>query len=132
MKKRISNKKLGSQFEDQVVEILFKNGCWVRKMYPDEAGNQPFDVLGMKRSTHYAYDCKTCCEPSFPLSRVESNQWTAFDQFWKKVDETKVGILAQYDGKIYFLPYEYLVHVRNHGGKAVNLHEGNRWEFDCD
>lgn len=132
MKNRKSNKRIGTEFEKKVVEILAKNGCWARPMYPDEEGRQPFDVLGLKRGTTYAFDCKTCCEPRFSLSRVEDNQWTAFEQMWKKVDETKIGILAKYDEKIYFIPYEYLVHVRNHGGKAVNLHEGNRWEFDCD
>lgn len=127
-----SNKKRGTEFENRVVDILAKNGCWARPMYPDAAGNQPFDVLAIKRGTHYAYDCKTCCEPVFPLSRVEDNQWLAFSQFWKKVDETEIGILALYDEKIYFLPYEYLLNVKNHDGKEVNLHEGNRWKFDCD
>lgn len=129
-KKPISNKKRGTDFENRVVEIMAANGCWARPMYPDHAGNQPFDVLALKRSVSYAFDCKTCCEPVFELSRVEQNQWTALDMFYKKVDESVVGILALYDEKIYFIPYEYLVHVRNHGGKAVNLHEGNRWEFD--
>lgn len=129
------NKKIGDAFETETVEFLAEHGCWARKMFPDEAGNQPFDVLAIRGDIVYAYDCKTCCRPKFPLSRWEFNQQLGMESlYWKSnPDKTVIGVLCKHNDEVYFISYPELVYVRDAlGEKEVKLDESHRWKFDCN
>lgn len=74
----ISNKKLGNRFEEELCEILAKNGWWAHNLAQNQAG-QPADVIAVKNSTAILIDCKVCQNNKFPTSRVECNQESAMN-----------------------------------------------------
>jgi Holliday junction resolvase len=77
---RKNNKTIGNEFEDDFDKIMFANGYTVYTMYPNQKdGSQPFDKIAAKDNKLYMFDCKTCKSNIFKLSRVESNQMTAFN-----------------------------------------------------
>ena len=67
----ISNKKIGSYFEQEFCEFLSKKGFWAHFINPNRNGSQPFDVIAVKDGIAYAFDCKTCVRESFSIARVE-------------------------------------------------------------
>lgn len=94
----------GRQFEDHVVKELHKAGYWVHRIHPDEAGQQPFDIIAVRGSKICAYDAKVVSEGKrFPLNRIEDNQLNAFRLIEKKSNGADIGLLILEDsGKIRF------------------------------
>lgn len=71
----MTNKKSGTNFENELCEKLSEGGFWCRLMYPALDGSQPFDVMAIDRTGHlYCIECKDCQNDVFPLNRVENNQ----------------------------------------------------------
>ena len=65
------NKKKGTAFEKELVEILADNGYWVRM---DKGFAQTCDIMAAKNGRMFLIECKTCKDDYFNLSRVEDNQ----------------------------------------------------------
>ena len=72
----MTNKKLGNDFEQELCEILAKNGFWTHNLAMNKAG-QPADIIAVKNKIAYLIDAKVCSSRGFALSRVEDNQETA-------------------------------------------------------
>ena len=102
-----NNKQIGAKFEQEFVEILAKEGFWAHFLAPSPTGAQPFDVIAMKDSCAYCYDCKTSVKPIFPLSRLEDNQILAFDK-WLKCGGYTPCVAVKYGNKIYMIEYTRL------------------------
>lgn len=102
-----NNKKLGTDFENEAVDLLTKLGYWVHFISPDTRGAQPFDIIAVKNGIPYAIDCKTCVAKSFNISRLEDNQVLAFGK-WTKCGNTEPLILVKHDGYIYVIGFREL------------------------
>lgn len=76
----MNNKKDGNAFEREFCTLLGEMGFWVHNMAQTQAG-QPADVLAVFAKRAFLIDCKLCPEKGFALSRIEPNQDTAMD-FW--------------------------------------------------
>ena len=100
----MNNKKKGSDFERRFCRYLGRLGFWVHFMSPDNGGNQPFDVIAVRRGNAYAIDCKTSVRKVFPLSRLEDNQVLAF-QRWLDCGNTMPQIAVEYEGRVYLVPF---------------------------
>lgn len=99
----MNNKKLGNEFEKEVLARLEEAGCWAYR-FPTTIQGQPFDILAMKDRTTYAFDCKVCSNGRFSLDRIEYNQQASMLKLTEKVFSVVAGFLLKMpDGSIYFL-----------------------------
>jgi Holliday junction resolvase len=102
----MDNKRLGNSFENEVCEVLARNGYWVHFIVPDARGAQPFDIISAKDNIAYAIECKTLTESrkSFSIDRLEDNQLLAFER-WIACGNHSPVIAIKYDEKIYCVEY---------------------------
>lgn len=73
MENKKSNRAVGNAFEQELCEMLFGYGFWVKNLKQDNAG-QPADVIAVRDRLAYLIDCKDCSHRGFDLRRVEENQ----------------------------------------------------------
>ena len=103
----MNNKKLGTDFENIMVDYLAKEGFWVHFISPDKKGAQPFDIIAVKNCTAFAMDCKTSKDHIFRISRLEENQIFAFEK-WLSCGNTTPYIAVKYKDDICMIPYARL------------------------
>ena len=117
----MNNKRLGTEFEREVVTLLSKRGYWVHFITPDSRGSQPFDIIASKDDRPIVADCKTSSKKWFNISRLEENQIMAFE-LWLKRGNSKAFIFIKYNEKIYQIPYRMLK-----GLQIINLEENKNF-----
>lgn len=100
----MNNKRLGTEFEREVCDLLAADGYWVHFIAPDARGAQPFDIIAVKDGSALAIDCKTCVAGSFNISRLEDNQIMAFER-WLACGNEDPKVAVKHEGKIWFLSY---------------------------
>lgn len=103
----VNVKKLGTEFEKEMVNILAKDGWWSHFICPNETGAQPFDIIACKNGHCIVGDCKTSVKPIFPISRLEDNQIMAFEK-WLACGNSMPFVFVKYDNKIYVIEYSEL------------------------
>ena len=103
----MNNKRLGTAFEREFCELLAARGFWVHFMSPSASGAQPCDIIACRNNMPYLFDCKTCDDDVFRLSRLEDNQKLAFDKFYKTGNKN-CFIAVKHKEKIYLIAYEAL------------------------
>ena len=113
----MNNKKLGTEFEEEVVMLLSQKGYWSHFITPKRDGSQPFDVIASKDNKPLVGDCKTSVKKWFNISRLEDNQITALD-LWLRTGNSSAFIFIKYNEKIYQIPYRMLK-----GLQRINLEE---------
>lgn len=118
----MNNKRIGTQFEGEMVDLLAANGWWVHFITPNAAGAQPFDIIAVKAGVAIAIDCKTVVRHSIPFSRLEDNQIMAM-QLWMRCGNTEPIVAVKCDEVIYKVPYTMLK-----AAGTVKLTEDLRWK----
>ncbi len=113
----MTNKKLGTEFERELVDILSQQGYWVHFITPSSSGSQPFDVIASKDNIPIVADCKTSSTKYFNISRLEDNQIMAFE-LWLNKGNKYAFIFIKYNDRIYRIPYRMLA-----GLKKLNLED---------
>lgn len=103
----MNNKKLGSDFEKELCQLLAEEGWWVHFISPNESGAQPFDIIAVKDGIALAGDCKTSVNNIFRINRLEENQKMAFDK-WLACGNTMPYIFVKYKNWICAVPYAEL------------------------
>lgn len=103
----MNNKKLGTSFEKRICEIYAQNGYWVHFISPDARGSQPFDIIAVKNGHVTVFDCKTCKDHIFRISRLEDNQIMAFEK-WIDCGNGIPWIAVEHDERIYMISYTRL------------------------
>lgn len=103
----MNNKKLGTEFEEEFCKMLFDCGFWVHFMAPSRTGSQPCDVIACKNDIPMLFDCKTCKDDTFRISRLEDNQIMAFESFSKKGNRYRF-VAVLHSENVYILEYEEL------------------------
>jgi Holliday junction resolvase len=119
----MNNKKLGTEFEREVVKLLSQKGYWVHFITPDARGSQPFDIIASRNDSPFVIDCKTSATKWFNISRLEDNQIMAFE-LWLKKGNKYAFVVIKYNGKIYCIPYRML-----QGLKRMNLEDFGNFEL---
>ena len=100
----MNNKKIGTDFEREVVEWLSEMGYWVHFMSPAPDGSQPCDLIYCKDGKCWIADCKTSSRKKFSINRLEYNQVFAFEK-WLGCGNFEPGLFVKYEGHIYGIPY---------------------------
>ena len=113
----MNNKKLGTEFEREVVMLLSQKGYWVHFITPDASGKQPFDIIASKDNIPIVADCKTSAKKWFSISRLEENQIMAFE-LWFKKGNRYAFVIIKYNDKVYQIPFRMLK-----GLQKINLEE---------
>ena len=103
--KKLSNKKLGNNFENELVKWLADKGCWAHKLAPNRAGAQPFDIIAARSCWAWAIDCKVCSNGEFDLTRVEENQKAAMEKWKEDTSFSAYFALKLPSGKVHWLIY---------------------------
>lgn len=120
----MNNKKLGTEFEREVVKLLSQKGYWVHFITPDAKGSQPFDIIASKDNIPIVLDCKTSATKYFPYSRLEENQVMAFE-LWLNKGNKYAFVAIKYKENVYLLSYRLIK-----GLKKVNLEECENFEIN--
>ena len=113
----MSNKSDGNTFESQFARALHQNGYWVH-LLADRKNGQPFDVIAVKNNISYAFDCKSCMNGYFALSRIEDNQELAMDA-WLDAGNSMPMFALKFKDSIKVIGYGSLKLVRSAGAKRI-------------
>lgn len=116
----------GQKFESELCELMKALGYWALNIPRNQSGAQPFDVIAIHGNKVYAIDCKVCERSSFPLDRVEDNQWAAFEVMHNRTDAS-VGIMTYHDGDLHFIPFWELCDARELGMKSIKFTKLDMW-----
>lgn len=122
----------GREFEDLIVKKLHENGYWAHRISPNEAGQQPFDVICMKGKRVCAYDAKVVSDGfRFPMKRIEDNQYNAFTLFAKKTAADEIGLLiyCEEDQSIHYMSMAGINTNVWLGNKSVDIRELPLWRI---
>ena len=99
----MSNKKLGSAFEQELAEKLYECGFWVHLLNANKAG-QPADIVAVKNKVAHLIDAKVCTNGVFQLSRVEENQDTAMT-LWRECGNGEGWFAFKVADEVYMMPH---------------------------
>lgn len=113
----MSNKSIGTGFEEELAEMLAQKGFWVHLMRQTEAG-QPADMIACKNGKAFLIDAKVCSNDEFPLSRIEENQELSMKRFSDTGNEGGWFAFKLSDG-VYILPLFRLLTYREWGGAKI-------------
>ena len=120
MPEKTDNRTVGGRFEQELAEILYKNGYWVHVLQQNKSG-QPADIIAIKGKFHTLIDCKVISDMSdgFPFSRIEENQALAMSLFTRRAYELCYFALKLPDGEIRMVSFSRLMTVKHRGNKRL-------------
>ncbi len=110
----MSNKSLGTAFENELAEMLHERGFWVHLLRQTEAG-QPADMIACRDGHAFLIDAKECSHDKFVLTRIEENQELSMKLFASTGNHGGWFALKLSDG-VYFLPLTKLLMYEAWGG----------------
>lgn len=103
----MNNKRIGSDFEREICDLLAKDGYWAHFIAPDARGAQPFDIIAVKGGRAVAIDCKTCVAKYISISRLEDNQIMAFEK-WVACGNGEPLVAVRHEGSVVLISYSDL------------------------
>ena len=77
-----SNKKLGSNFEQEVCQILADAGYWAHN-FANRSNGQPVDIIAVRMGEPMIIDAKVCSQGFFETRRLEENQVLAIRKWFE-------------------------------------------------
>ncbi len=100
------------QAEEHVARYLADNNRWVHIIEKTVAGQQPFDIIAIRRDgLVWALDVKHCKRNFFTFSRIRENQKNSLS-FLSDFTDVHAGFAIVHKKKIYYLPYwQYEKHI---------------------
>ena len=116
----------GNKGESSVLPIFKKHGYWCHNFAKSSSGAQPVDVVGLKKNTNWLVDVKyiRAEDASFPISRIEPNQWACFDYARNFAGIENLGIVIcseRNDLKPLFISYDKLLEMKEKGQKSIKI-----------
>lgn len=115
----MGNKSTGTQFEKEFADILAANWFWVH-LFQDNKNGQPCDVIAARNGHTYLFDCKDCQGGSFPLKRMEENQYNAMRLFELTGNSRGQFAIRFRQSGIYLMDYWQLKALRDNGMKSID------------
>lgn len=121
----MSNKSMGTAFEREFAGILAERGFWAHCLR-DNVNGQPFDLIAVRNSTAYAFDCKECQSNVFQLKRIEENQHNAIS-LWAEMENRFSYFALRFRDRIYLVPYKVLRTLKENGTKQLKEKDAARY-----
>lgn len=106
----MTNKELGTSFENDFCETLFENGFWVHNLTQNASG-QPADVIAARNGKTYLIDCKVCSSKGFVLSRMEENQDLSM-RLWELCGNGEGWFAILIDNNVYMVTHSVVSFMR--------------------
>ena len=119
------NKKLGSEFEQELCEIFADAGYWVHN-FANRKNGQPADIIAVKNGGAYLIDAKVCSYEVFPFKRIEDNQHLAMDM-WIECGNLTPQFALKCRNEIYMVSYSTINDLMRKGKKQLNLEDMNKY-----
>lgn len=113
-----SNRAVGNAFEQELCELLFEYGFWVKNLKQDNAG-QPADVIAVRNKVAYLIDAKDCSSKGFDLRRVEENQITAM-KLWNECGNGQGWFAFKVNDEVYMLSIGEIMVIAS-SNKSISL-----------
>ena len=117
----MNNKKLGSDFEQELCEKLSEYGFWCHNLAMNKAG-QPADIIAVRNKKAYLIDAKVCSDRGFALSRIEENQELSMTLWEERGNGQGWFALKIPTGEIYMIPHVFL-HAYKQGQAHITFSE---------
>ena len=122
---KVTNKKLGNDFEQELCEILADAGYWVHLLNQNKNG-QPADIIAVKNGMAYLIDAKVCTYETFPFRRIEDNQQLAMD-VWVECGNNTSYFALKARNEIYMVPYITIKDLIKKDKKQLNFEDMNKY-----
>ena len=117
-----SNVMAGYRFEMELCEMLRENGFWALRITPGAAGQQPADIIAVKKNYHALIDCKLVSVANgFRFSRVEDNQRTSMTIFKEKCGEQGWFAIRLPDSNIRMLGLDTIEELEKKGRASLSI-----------
>lgn len=117
----LNNKKLGTDFENDFIQVLSNHGFWVHRMQ-DNRNGQPFDVIAARENKTFVFDCKNCKNDTFPLTRIEENQYNAM-KLWKLCGNNEGLFVMNTSKGIRIISLDKLEFLKSKGIKVISKND---------
>lgn len=119
--------KNGNRDEELVISIFKKHGYWCHNFAKDRVGKQPVDIIALKENTSWLVDVKNVENGvSFPISRIEANQWTCLDYAKNFAKLKNLGFVICFerdDLRPLFLEYDKALEMLKTEKKSIKMSE---------
>lgn len=106
----MSNRKTGNMFEQELCELLYREGFWVHNLAQNQS-SQTADIIAVKNRKAYLIDAKVCLNNRFDLTKIEGNQHSAMWLWNECGNESGWFSLRLSDGSIHMYSYDMLKHL---------------------
>lgn len=123
----LSNKSMGTAFENEFADMLYGEGFWVLNVTQNDSG-QPADIVATLRNVPYLIDCKVCKNDRFAFSRMEDNQRSAMD-VWLESGNTEAYFALKTSEGVYLMEYTTLLDLEDEGRKSLNFDDIETFGF---
>ena len=135
----MTNIKIGSDCEKQVINILRGNGFWCY-LTPRTATGQPVDIIAAKSKNNcdivYLFDVKHVRDEtvSFTLERIEANQWSSlgYARNFANLERLGFAIYFERNKTLYWLPFTKALELKEKGIKSINLKSLGKFEEEIN
>lgn len=101
--------KAGKDFEEQLCWWLRENGYYPEYHEKSASGSQNGDITAIKNNIAFKIEAKHLQNKSglFPLSRIESNQMSAYKVF-KECGNNNIFLAIQWNNSVWFINFDLL------------------------
>lgn len=114
----------GYHFELDFCKTLHQNGFWALRVTPNAAGQQPADIIALKKNYACLIDCKLVSNPNgFRFCRVEDNQRSAMEAFKRRVGEQGWFAIKPPTGKVRMLGLDTILELEKKGKASIGASE---------
>ena len=134
----MTNEKLGAMWERQLAEKLYRDGFWTH-VFKGNRNGQPSDIIAVKNGHAYLIDAKVCSVKGFPLSRVESNQYTAMTLWRQRGNHEPMFAILTPGGHAWMVSLGCIETCLDRGRKYMSIldiqHFGveyDKWRMQCE
>ena len=122
---KVTNKKLGNDFEGELCGILADAGFWAHN-FANRKNGQPADIIAVKNGKAYLIDAKECTWEIFPLRRMEYNQELSMG-LWIECGNTTPYFALKARNEIYMVAYTTVMDLIRKGKKQLNFEDMNKY-----
>lgn len=118
--------KNGNRAERDIGWLFQTKGFWAHNFAKSQSGAQPVDFVAIRENESWLLDVKNVRsqDVSFPISRIEPNQWACFDYARNFAKIKNLGIAIRHENSeiyAFWLSYDKLLEMKEKGQKSIKL-----------
>lgn len=120
----MSNKKIGEDFEKELLEILKLNNFWATKLKEKEIGG-PFDIVATKNNLFFSLEAKNIKKGTkFQTSRIEPNQISAFKRLSEVGSSNYSFFVFKAENEVFLIHSKDVINEIKLGNSSLDVSKG--------